>query len=408
MTNVKRERIALFRYGIIFPLLNDKLERGEQERIILQICSQEHEIPYTERKTISRGAVLDWLYRYKRNRNIDDLKPKGRSDAGKCKALPPDVVDELVKLRKQKPDVPLTTIVSIAQKEGILQMGKEAPMSSIYRAFVDFRKDSDDAADRRRFEMESCNDMWMCDAMSGPHVWRIDEDGHRKSVKSSCFGFIDDKSRLITHAEFYDNEKCDSLMDCMWKGMNKYGLPRRIYTDNGSAMRDTRLALGLADLEVHLSFAKPYSPQGKAKCERFWRTLRMEFLPMLPEREVYTLAELNSELRKWVETYNNRYHCGIGMSPNERFSEDMKAIRVAPTDLPVHFRRRETRTVSKARTITIDNRFFQVPLGLSGRKVEARFMSLDSRIDIYLDGEHKGVAEELNLVANANSKRMGI
>ena len=67
-------------------------------------------------------------------------------------------------------------------------------------------------------------------------------------------------------------------MDCMWKAFSKRGLPRKIYTDNGSAMKDICLAMVLAELEVGLSFAKPYSPQGKAKLERFWRTIRMPFL----------------------------------------------------------------------------------------------------------------------------------
>lgn len=57
-------------------------------------------------------------------------------------------------------------------------------------------------------------------------------------------------------------------------------------------MRDTRLKMGLADLEVQLSYSAAYRPQGK-KIERFWRTLRMQFLPTLPPEGEFTLYELN-------------------------------------------------------------------------------------------------------------------
>ena len=74
----------------------------------------------------------------------------------------------------------------------------------------------------------------------------------------------------------------NNLLDCMWKAFIRRGLPVRIFTDNGSAMRDNRLQLGLADLDVQLTYSTAYRPQGKAKIERFWRTLRMQFLPTLP------------------------------------------------------------------------------------------------------------------------------
>ncbi|MDD4008108.1 MAG: hypothetical protein PHO44_09030, partial [Sphaerochaetaceae bacterium] len=42
---------------------------------------------------------------------------------------------------------------------------------------------------------------------------------------------MDDKSRLVTHAQFYLNERTESLLDCMWKAFNRRGLPVRVYTD---------------------------------------------------------------------------------------------------------------------------------------------------------------------------------
>jgi transposase InsO family protein len=55
------------------------------------------------------------------------------------------------------------------------------------------------------------------------------------------------------------------------------------YVDNGASFRAHRLQLGCAALEVGLSYARPYRPQGKGKIERFFRTVRMQFVPELDE-----------------------------------------------------------------------------------------------------------------------------
>lgn len=196
----------------------------------------------------------------------------------------------------------------------------------------------------------------------------------------------------------------ENLLDCMWKAFNRRGLPVRIFTDNGSAMRDNRLQLGLADLEVQLTYSTAYRPQGKAKIERFWRTLRMQFLPTLPPEGEFTLHELNRRLGEYVETYNRRFHSGIGMSPMERYMGEVMAVRPAPMDMPKHFRFRTERTVSAARTVSLENRLYEVPLGYARKRLELRYFSLDS-VEAYYNGESIGQISEVNLTANSRTFR---
>ena len=404
MTTEKQEKIALFRYGIIFPLLDERLERGEKEKLLEGITTRSYEIPFSTRTVIARGTVLGWLRQYKKGKSVDALQPKIRKDNGSTRALTEIEAADLRKLRKEHPETPLTVLVRNAQRDGVIAARGKIPMSSVYRMFREWEETPETEKDRRRFEMESCNDLWMLDAMTGPLV-TIESEGRAKTVRAKCFAFIDDRSRLITHAEFYQDETAESLLDCMWKAFNKRGLPRKIFTDNGSAMKDTRLAMGLAELEISLSYAKPYSPQGKAKLERFWRTLRMQFLSLLPTDGSITLFELNRRLAKYIDEYNNRYHSGIGMSPMERYASDVVAIRMAPMDLPSHFRRKAERKVTLARTISIDGHCFQVPLGYAGKKIEARFMSIDGMIELFYEGEKIGNAEPLDLIANGRAHR---
>ena len=396
---LKQEQTALFRYAVIFPLLDERLGPGDQARILDEISAKDYEIPFSTRRKVSRGTAARWLSLF-RNGGIEALFPKERSDKGASRTIDTEVLNTVLATKREHPDWTVTAVVRKVEESE----NTTIPVYSAYRALRDYDFLPKDGENMRRFEMECCNDCWMLDAMHGPRA-RVDgEDGGSTLKKTFCFAFIDDKSRLITHAEFYLSESGDSLLDCMWKAFNKRGLPVKIFTDNGSAMRDSRLQLGLADLEVQLSYSTAYRPQGKAKIERFWRTLRMQFLPTLPPEGGFTLYELNRRLDAYVDTYNRRFHSGIGMSPLERYMGEVMAVRPAPTDMPKHFRARVERTVSAARTVSLGGRLYEVPLGYAKKRLELRYFSLDA-VEAYYDGESIGYIGEVDLNGNARDHR---
>lgn len=403
MNSMKKEKVSLFRFGVIFPLLQDNLPRGRQEQLVEEICAKEYEIPFSTRTEICRGTLLGWYYKYLNSgRDIRSLEPGYRKDKGSSRSLDDETQGELISRHRAEPDVPLTTIVRDMEEKGHAPIN----MDAVYRLINewDSRNKDEVSRDMRRFEMESCNEMWSFDSLvlSSPKV-TVERDGKQVQIKARCFAFIDDKSRLITHAQFYEGEKTEQLLDCMWKAMNKHGLPRRLLTDWGSAMRDARLQRGLAELEVQLIHCKPFSPQGKAKIERFWRTLRDQFVPFLP-KEGLTLYEINRRLDEYIRSYNNRYHSGIGMSPAERYFTEVKAVRPAPSNLPSHFRTSVVRKVSMARTVQIENRLLEVPVGYAGKKIELRYFSIDE-VEGFFEGESIGILHPVDLVANSLGHR---
>lgn len=396
---LKQEQTALFRYAVIFPLLDERLGQGDQARILDEISAKDYEIPFSTRRKVSRGTAARWLTLYRKG-GIDALHPRGRQDKGESRTIDTELLNSLLATKREHPDWTVTAVVRKVEEAE----GTRIPVHSVYRAFRQYDFLPKDGENMRRFEMECCNDCWMLDAMHGPRVRVEGENGVGAMKKTYCFAFIDDKSRLITHAEFYLSESGENLLDCMWKAFNRRGLPVRIFTDNGSAMRDNRLQLGLADLEVQLTYSTAYRPQGKAKIERFWRTLRMQFLPTLPPEGEFTLHELNRRLGEYVETYNRRFHSGIGMSPMERYMGEVMAVRPAPMDMPKHFRFRTERTVSAARTVSLENRLYEVPLGYARKRLELRYFSLDS-VEAYYNGESIGQISEVNLTANSRTFR---
>lgn len=57
------------------------------------------------------------------------------------------------------------------------------------------------------------------------------------------------------------------------QGIQKYGVPRRIYFDNGSQYRTRWMKRAFGLLCIRLLYAKPRNPQGNGKQERFNRTV---------------------------------------------------------------------------------------------------------------------------------------
>jgi putative transposase len=80
--------------------------------------------------------------------------------------------------------------------------------------------------------------------------------------------------------------------------------------DNGSAFVDAWLLRACAKLGIRLIHSTPGRPQGRGKIERYFRTVREQFLVEItgnPEADpsrhpVADLGELNALFTAWVET----------------------------------------------------------------------------------------------------------
>lgn len=404
MEQEQREKIAIFRFGVIFPLVERDLREhwGEKERIVRELAGKQWEIPFSNRTAISRTTILSWLRRYEEaGRKIEALFPAPRSDRGQRRSIDPQRLDALVRMRRENPGLSTRRVIERAEREGLFEPGGQPSTATIYRLLrIHKAEKKRSGEDMRKFEVQMSNDLWQSDCMHGPQV----NDGGRKR-KSYLFAIIDDHSRLITHGQFYLHETTEEYLDCLWTAMRKRGVPRKLYVDNGPAFTSHRLRLGCASLEIGLRYAKPYRPQGKGKIERFFRTVRSQFLPELPQ--LPTLEELNGAFSTYLEdNYHVRKHGGTGMSPIDRYRADAKALRRSPENLPEYFRKQVTRTVNNDRTVRLDNRLFEAPHGYIGRQVILRYENYE-RIEVFDDeGTSVGFLTPLNQQINSRVRRV--
>ena len=405
MTEQQKEKIAVFRFGVIFPLVECHTKKfwGEKEKILREQVEKQWDIPFSGRTYISRATILNWLTRYRNGgEKIEALFPANRNDKGAHRVLDGEVVDSLVSLRRENPKLSVPRLVEKATTSGLIPPGQEISMATVYRLMRLHKSDhAQKAQDMRKFEVQMSNDLWQSDCMHGPEVFH-----EGKSRKSYLFAFIDDHSRSIPHGQFYMAENIESYLDCFWTALRKRGVPRKLYVDNGPSFRSHRLQIGCASLQVGLSYARPYRPQGKGKIERFFRTVRGQFLVELP-REL-SLEELNSRFSDYIEnTYHTRQHGSTGETPLERYQKDAKALRKAPGELPEYFRKKEVRTVNNDRTVRLGGLLFEAPLGLVGMQVTLRFESYQ-RVEVFVDESSKGFLKALDVHVNARVKREAV
>ena len=118
-------------------------------------------------------------------------------------------------------------------------------------------------------------------------------------------------------------------------------------------------------------------------------------MPEVETSEIATLAELNESFWAWLELiYHTTRHSETGQTPLERFQAGLNEVRSAdPEQLRKAFLWREIRKVRRDGRIELQGNTYQVPIHLSGQKIELRFDPFDlSNLELWFDGNNLGKA----------------
>ncbi len=397
----KAEKIALFRYGLVAPLVIEPLARGELTQRAEEIASRPYDIPDSKRRTVSVDTLLDWAKRY-RNGGLEALGPKPRQDRGVSRAITPQLAGFIERLKRENPHRTGTTLL----RELALSSGKDEPplsASTLYR-FLKQRGLSERQLlappAHKKFEAELANQIWQADMLFGPWVAR--RGGGRMQVL--LHATLDDASRLIPHAQFYATQGLDAALDCLRQAIAARGIPIRLYIDNAKIYRSPQLARIAASLGTLIIHSRPYQPEGRGKIERCFRTVRDQFLANLDPKRLLTLEELNDRLWAWIDgVYHRSDHSALGTTPLARWQRDIEHVHQLPpgTDLRRLFFHRLDRLVRRDSTFLLRNRLYEAPPQLAGKTIEARFDPLDAaEVEIWFEAQLQATARPLDPVVN--------
>lgn len=398
--DAKAEKIALFRYAVIAPLVLETLPRGELTRRAEEIAARSYDIPCSQRHSLSVDTLLDWALRYRRG-GFAALAPQPRRDRGQSRALTPQLAELIERLKRENPHRTGTTL--LRELALVSKVGSVSP-STLYR-FLKQRGLTERQLlappARKKFEAEFSNQIWQSDMLFGPYVQRT--GGGR--MQAFLYAILDDASRLIPHAQFYAQQGLDAFLDCLRQAVAARGLPTRLYVDNAKTFRSQQLARIAASLGILITHSAPYQPQGRGKIERYFRSVREQFLANLDSQRTLSLAELNERLWAWIEqVYHVTEHSALGTTPLLRWQRDIERVRQLPpsTDLRRQFFYRLARVVRRDSTFLLRGHFYEAPPQVAGETIEVRFDPLDlSQVEIYFQGQAQGLARFVDAVVNA-------
>lgn len=347
------EETAANRLQIISPLLDPAIDKGKYQQI-----KEEASIRYS----VSERTLRRWITAY-RDYGFDGLKPKTPSTSGKSK-IPEDLINEAINLRREVPKRSVAELIHILEWEGLAEPGflrkstLQDQLAARGYSSRQMKTYANDVTSARRFQKPWRNYLWQTDIKYGIYI-------NGRPTYMVCF--LDDCTRNIMHSEFYDTLDQSIVQDCFRKALTKYGAPDCLYMDNGKQFRTHWMKRACGKLGIRLLYARPYSPEGKGKQERYNQTAD-SFLREASIEKPRDLAELNRLYGVWMEEcYLSQPHSALnGKTPHECFQVDPHELRFLSADVISNaFLFCEQRKVDKGGCISFNGQKYEVELGLS-------------------------------------------
>lgn len=378
----KYRETAQKRMQLIAPLLAPGLDKASFQRMKEQI-SQE--------SGLSERTLRRYLSLYHEG-GFDKLKPalkaKKLSDA-----VPEEILQEAILLRRQVPSRSVAQIIQILEWEGIIEPGQikrstlQEKLSERGYSSRQMKQYRETGAASRRFQKPHRNSLWQSDLKYSLYI-PIGKNGSRKQVYLATW--IDDATRFVLHSEFYPSLEKWIVIDSFRQALLKHGLPKAVYFDNGTQYKTKWMKNTTGLLNIKLLYSKPYSPEAHGKVESFNKRVD-SFLAEAKLEKISTLDELNHLYTAWLnECYQHQRHSALkkGITPSEAFRSDSHPIRYAdPKDIHEAFLHREERRVDKTGCISLFGKPYEVGLQCLGMKVEVIFDPSDlSVIKVQAEG----------------------
>lgn len=409
--NELKQQVALFRYGLISDIVC--LEPGTKGIYdkIKEKAARHYTIPGSLRSRIEAETFRDWIKKYRKN-GFDALFPKTRADKGQSRTLTTEIEDNLIEIKEDNLKFSVKQVIKKAKELDKINKDLKLSQTSVYRllssrGLMDKRKiEEPGGKDHRRFSYQHAGELFMSDVMHGPAVFT---EG-RKKHKAYLIAFIDDASRIIPYAEFALGEKNKDFMPVFKQAVMRRGIPKRLFVDNGSAFRSRHLAIVCARLGVTLIHSKAYHAAAKGKIERWFRTVRQQFIPMLSDHHKASLGNLNQALWAYVEgEYHHNIHRILGESPLDRWAGCAGRVRYPEPglDLEEVFLLEDKRKVHKDRTISLHGKIYEAEAALVGETVILRYdpAALGQPIQVWFKNNRYDDAKLVDTLANCYVKR---
>ncbi|HET7293190.1 MAG TPA: Mu transposase C-terminal domain-containing protein [Vicinamibacteria bacterium] len=365
--------IAAFRYRLIAEAL--EVSDAAVAQVLTAIASQTHNDPQGRPFRCTVRTLWRYLHAYRRG-GLRALQPAVRRDRGQLRAIAAEVLARAVALRNEVRSRSTETLLDALLREERIKPGEvsRSTLDRHLRRLGCTRRLLREVGQKvfRRIETSAVFELVVCDFHHGPYVRPC--AGADLVKRALLCAFIDHYSRFVPESRYYLHEDFAALRFGFRRLLGAYGLPVRLYVDNGASYQATRFHAACDALDIKLVHSKPYRAEGRGVIERFNGTLKDQFEAEVRQRdEPVTLDELNGFWEAWLsERYHRHLHSETGARPLDRFAT-ASTLRQAPEMALVDelLRLRERRTVHrKWSTVEVNATRYLVDPALRGRKVD--------------------------------------
>ena len=357
---VKRDaQIAQFRFALIAPVVQGLYPDASATAYYKRVTEKPLSLPDGSSVTYSYKTLEKWKSQYSIG-GLEALMPSKRSDKGSSRALNDEAIEEIYRLKSDFPRMNATQIYENLVQNSFIPAKVSVDSVQRFIRHNDLKSARDpNLRDRKAFEEDSFGKMWQADTCYLPY---ITEGGKTRRVY--CIMIIDDHSRLLAGGELFYNDNAYNFQKVLKNAIATYGIPDKLYVDNGCSYSNEQLSMICVSLGVQLLHTKIRDGASKGKVERHFRTLKERWLYTLDISSITSLAQFNEMLRDYMHSYNTSFHRGIGTTPLERYENTKRHARKPQSGewLDNCFYNRTTRKVRKDSTITIDNETLQLRL----------------------------------------------
>jgi len=387
--------LAIWRYGIISPLLHQHPDQESKGRLLEAMGQRTYVRESGERVRLSPETIRKWLTRYWQG-GLPALADKARRDKG-THSVPQPVIDAMTCLRADHPRWTMTRVFDHMLDNGAWN-GRRPSQATLYRFAKAHNLVRDPhlqaAVSCRSFAFDTFGQLWMADFLHGPKI----RQGRYKR-KTYLHAILDDSARYVVSGGFYLSEKVESLICDLMNAVRRYGIPQRFYTDNGACYASRHLKIVCARLGMQLIHTPPYRPQGRGKVERFFRTVRDQFLAVDTSK---TLDQINGAFKKWLEQYHQKSHSVLGCPPLKKRLSGGSACQPVPevADIETLFLMQRRCRVYKNGTIRLFKQVFEIIDPPPNKRVTIYYKPWDLSCVYY--GTFFKPAHRLNMTRNAH------
>ncbi|MCP4966738.1 MAG: DDE-type integrase/transposase/recombinase [bacterium] len=428
---------ARLRFAIVGPLLAAPPRRGQLQSQLQRLSNKPWCHPISgELVRFGLSTIQRWYYKARAAKQdpVAVLRRKRRSDSGRHRALSEGLkqflevqyrshrswsyqlhTDNLAAAVEAQPDLgampSYATVRRYMKSAGMVkQRRRRGGRRALEGSDLEPVREGLEPREVRSFEAEYVHGLWHLDFHHGS-LKVLTARG--EWVVPRLLGVLDDRSRLVCHAQWYLSETAEDLVHGLQQAFLKRDLPRALLTDNGSAMIAEETRQGLLRLGIHHATTLPYSPYQNGKQEVLWSQVEGRLLAMIENCSELTLALLNEATQAWVEMeYHRALHSETGQTPLGRFLEGPSVSRECPAsdELRLAFCSETSRRQRRSDgTLTLRGIRFEIPNRLRHlERVRVRYASWDLA-HVYLVDEREGTVlcrvHPLDKTKNAEGRR---